>query len=214
MGFRMLVASADNFGQEMALRLGCPGHVALESIHRFVQLSIADTIARVGAGGRVVLASARPWPSLFERLSEQLRKAGLQGTYVYLEGSLLVVGPVVRASGGCWKCFARRELMHRGASGSCDADIAQRQFLDGNRAYEQLGYLAHVVDLGAAMVGVGLEEWGRWPSGLVRKVDLLTGIVTEATVVPLHGCSCRGERPEPTAGSRFVGSLQALALGA
>jgi bacteriocin biosynthesis cyclodehydratase domain-containing protein len=207
----MLVLCTDRFGHELASSLASVHAVDVQPMQSFSEVLSAGPLQAARAS-TVIVAASRPWPSLFERIDGSIRSARRDAVFVFLEGSTLVVGPTLSAGRGCWQCFARRELMHLGADGPTDAEVARRQFMDMNPAYESFAWLPHVVELARAMALESLAPT-KLRAGFVRKLGLLSGTVTEASVVSLHGCSCRTALAMPGTRVRFVDGLSTLLSG-
>ncbi len=204
----MLVLCADRFGQEVAHSMASAHAVDVRPMPEFAA-ALQGRPAVTDDLQPVIVAASRPWPRLFQQIGAAITGVRARGTFVYIDGAALVIGPTHDAGRGCWRCFARRELMHLGADVPPDSELARRQFLDMNPDYENLAWLSHVAQLAGSMA-LRILGPASVRSGLVWKLNLLSGLASEACIVGLHGCSCR-DADAPRA--RFVDALRTLLPG-
>jgi bacteriocin biosynthesis cyclodehydratase domain-containing protein len=146
------------------------------------------------ASRMIVAASWRPAPKLYSVLDEFSHKTRRSFIPLYLDSSLLRIGPIVcPGQEGCWHCGMARSLQHAVLA-------AERKLIwdhyNANPNVGPLGYLEPFAVIGAAQLSTIIDEIdsGRSKGGVIWQIDLLTSQVTVGRVVGIHGCPHCGVR--------------------
>lgn len=150
-----------------------------------------------------VAAFWRPYEEECRRLDAACRAAGIAWTSVVVRENQLFCGPTLHpAAGACYRCFERRHASHLHAP-ERDAALAELYARDEDAGPP--GFLPAAAGMGAA-AALEARAAGVDAAGLVRRVDLLRGVIVESRVVRVHGCGTCG-RSDEAAPDRFVRHL-------
>lgn len=203
---RLLVLYEGRFGAAVADRLAAGGadrsHALTDALPRLETL--------VSEAGFVALALWRRFPAATEAVDSTCARLGVPWSAATLEGSCLVIGPVVvPGEGPCHACFRKRWLTH--------VPHPERETLldawyetDATAGCE--GFPPAAVGMAAAALAFDRTETGN-AAGRLRYVDLLRATTDETRVVRVHGCPRCGT--PASAGRRYVDHLrEALAKAA
>ena len=203
---RLLVLYQGRFGAAVADRLAVGvadrSHVLTDALPQLETL--------VGEADFVALALWRRFPAVTEAVDSTCARLGVRWSAATLEGSSLVIGPVVvPGEGPCHSCFRKRWLTHLAHP---ERETLLDAWYETDAAAGCEGFPPAAVGMAVAALVLDRAE-ARNAAGRLRYVDLLRATTEETRVVRVHGCPRCGA-PEPE-GRRYVDHLrEALAKAA
>jgi len=194
------------FGEDFSDKLELVSQDNIITYHH-EQLDIDFIAENMSSDSKVVVVQSGLKIGHEKVLAKLFKQLSIRWTSVYLGPRFLRVGPLIASdSSPCFDCSSKRYIANPGSQGLATLEY----FVDNSKEHKSMfefhGYLPSTVMM-AVSESIRQLTQCNVSGGFIRKVDLLSCEVTDASTISIHGCECNHHKTiEPA--DRFHSQLK------